>query len=120
MQEPNRGILKELRAGVQLSSFHSGQGSGTAAKMCLQPPARCAGWGVGGGKLRATEISDLLGRFPKTSGFLGTVRKEGVMAVREEGKPVGKRMAGPGIPASGCRMPLPTYLCGLGQGTELV
>lgn len=40
------------------------------------------------------------------------------MAVREEGQPVGKRMAGPGIPASGCRMPLPTYLCGLGQGTE--
>ena len=45
--------------------------------MCLQPPARCGGWGVGGRKVRAKEISDLLGRFPKTSGFLEPVRKEG-------------------------------------------
>lgn len=42
--------------------------------MCLQPSAWSGGWEVGCGKVRAKEMSDLLGRFPKT---LGIVRKEG-------------------------------------------
>lgn len=51
------------------------------------------------------EISDLLGRLPETFGFLGPVKKGGMMAVRgEKGGWWGERRRGQAH--LGCKMPL--------------
>lgn len=72
---------------------------------------------MGGRKVRAKEISDLLGRFPKTSGFPGTVRKEGRWLSGRRGSLWCEE---DGWARHTCfRMQdVPSYLCGLGQGME--